>query len=117
MNSPYPRRFDDDGTNVTVDLHGCGVDDAVYIVRRTVQEASRRGRGRVVVIHGKSERDEGSGRRTIKSELDRMLDTGALSTWSSGYTRDSAGGRTTIWMPIGTNPNPARIKMTDVVKE
>lgn len=114
MNSRYPRRFDDDGTNVTVDVHGCSVDDAVYIVRRSVQEANRRGRARVVVIHGMSS-ESGAG-RTIKSDLERRLADGEFATWISGSAQDSVGGRTTLWITIGGGRNPSLIKTSDVVR-
>lgn len=115
MNGRYPRRFLDDGRDVTVDLHGCSVQDAAHIIRRTVQEANRRGRARVVVIHGKSG-VEGPSKRTIKGELERMIDHGDLRAMISGSTRDVAGGQTTLWMNIGPNRNPAQITMRDVVR-
>lgn len=116
MSGGCPRRFGDDGTDVTVDLHGCTVEDAVYIIRRCVQEASRRGRARVVVIHGRSSEMRGGGSsRTIKGELERMLDSGELATWVSGSIGDAAGGQTTLWMSIGQAPNSSRIRMQDVV--
>lgn len=116
MKSRYPKRFDDDGTDVTVDLHGCSVPDAVHIIRRTVQEASVRGRARVVVIHGKSGSGESQTKRTIKEELERMIEGGELASWISGLTQDTAGGRTTLWMPIGPKRNAKSINVRDVVR-
>lgn len=116
MQSRYPKRFEDDGTDVTIDLHGCTVKEAVYAIRRTVQEAHRYGRARVVVIHGKSSGGESASKQTIKGELERMLDGGELSTWISGTMGDSAGGRSTLWIHIGPKRNAARIKLRDVVR-
>ncbi len=117
MTSPRPRRFEDDGTNVTIDLHGCSVQDAEYIIRRTVQEAYRKGRGRVVVIHGKSGTGSDPSKRTIKGALERMIGSGELGSWISGPTRDAAGGKTTLWINIGQKHDAARIKERDVVRE
>lgn len=114
--SRYPKRFDDNGTDVTVDVHGCSVSDAVYIIRRSVQEASGRGRARVVIIHGKSGSGESSAKRTIKEELEHMLATGELASWISQFTQDAAGGRTTLWMPIGPKRNTKPINVREVVR-
>ena len=114
MTSRYPRRFDDDGTDVTVDVHGCCIADALHIVRRSVQEAYRRGRSRVIVIHGLSER--AGGERTIKTELERRLHSGEFASWTSGFTQDHVGGRTTIWTTIGGGSSAARITTRDVVR-
>ena len=114
MTSRYPKRFEDDGTNVTVDVHGCSVSDAAYIVRRSVQEASRRGRARVIVIHGMS--TESGTERTIKSDLERRLASGEFEAWISGSTQDHVGGRTTLWITIGGGRNSSLIKMSDVVR-
>jgi len=115
VRSRYPKRFDDNGVDVTVDLHGCSVADAVRIIRRTVQQASGRGRARVVVIHGRSGAGESAMRRTIKDELERMIGEGDLARWISHSTQDTAGGRTTLWMPIGPKRNATPIKVRDVV--
>ncbi len=114
MTSRFPRRFEDDGTNVTVDVHGCSVADAIHIVRRSVQEAHRRGRARVVVIHGMSSQSGAVG--TIKSDLERRIANGEFEMWVSGSTQDNVGGRTTLWTPIGGTRNPTLIKAADVVR-
>lgn len=113
MTSRFPKRFEDDGTNVTVDVHGCSVADAIFIVRRTVQEAYRRGRARVVVIHGMSAQSGAD--RTIKSDLERRIANGEFETWISGSTQDNVGGRTTLWTTIGGGRNPKLIKVGEVV--
>lgn len=113
MSSRYPRRFEDNGTDVLIDVHGCTIADAIYIIRRSVQEASRRGRGRVVVIHGLSA--DSDAERTIKTDLEKRLSGGEFDPWISGSTQDSIGGRTTLWTKIGGGRNPARIKVNDVV--
>lgn len=114
MTSSFPRRFDDTGTDITVDVHGCSIADAIYIVTRCAQEAYRRGRSRVVVIHGASA--ESGAERTIKSELERRLDDGSFEAWVSGQTQDGAGGRTTLWIIIGGQRKPGKIQVSDVVR-
>lgn len=114
MNSRYPKRFEDDGTNVTVDVHGCSVADALYIVRRSVQEAFRRGRARVIVIHGLSTTSRAE--RTIKSELERRLANAEFDAWINGSTQDNVGGRTTLWISIGGPRNSSPIKVHHVVR-
>ncbi len=111
----FPRRFQDDGTTVTVDLHGCTVRDGLYIARRCVQEAFRRGRSKVEVIHGSSTSRGSDHERTIKSRLMQELEAGGLSEWASGHVTDPAGGRTTIWIMFGANANPARMRAADVL--
>lgn len=112
-NVEYPKRFEDDGDEVVVDLHGCSVDAALYIIRRTVQEASRRGRSRVVAIHGRSR----SGRsRTIRGELKRGLEFGEYDEWVSRTIEGAAGGQTVLYMPIGLKKIPDRIRQQDVMR-
>ncbi|MEX2400916.1 MAG: Smr/MutS family protein [Rhodothermales bacterium] len=110
----FPKRFEDDGGTVTVDLHGSTVRDALYIARRCVQEGYRQGRSKVDVIHGASTSGRES-RRTIKTALLDQLERGAFADWSSGHTTDASGGRTTVWLNIGPNADPARIRVNDVV--
>ena len=111
----YPRRFDDDGTDVTLDVHGLSVDEALGLVDRTLQEAHRRGRARVVVIHGSSSADVG-GRRTIKTELERQLADGAYATWVSGPRWSGDGGQCTLWLQLGPPRNLSKIRADDVVR-
>lgn len=112
--SAYPRRFTDDGRDVTVDLHGCTVDDALYIVRRTVAEATAAGRARVVVIHGAS--TTGAGNRTIKSALGDLLASGALAAWVTGVLESPDGGQRTLWLPVGSPARSKRLDVRDVVR-
>ena len=114
MTSRYPRRFDDDGTDVTVDVHGCSVDDALGIIRRTSEEAFRRGRARVIVITGASSTDRGE-RRTIKTALEDGLGRGAYEDWVTGPHWSDDGGRCTLWIRLGPSRDATRIKTEDVV--
>ena len=114
MRSIYPRRFQDDGTSVTVDLHGCTVPDAMQILRRTLQKAADAGRAKVVAIHGTSTTDQPDA-PTIKAALARALDAGSLDEWVTGAQWSGLGGECTLWLPIGTPSRPARINVREVV--
>ncbi len=109
-----PKRITDDGNVVTLDLHGCTVDDGLHVVRRSLQEAYRRGRTKLDVIHGTSTSERSRHERTIKNELLHRLDGGRFSEWASGYTTDASGGRTTFWINLGANSNPNRLRANDV---
>lgn len=72
------RLLHDDGTTVTLDLHGLGVSDAEACLRKTVAVAAARGRGTVRVIHGSSTSDPLARNRTIKHMLEELLASRAL---------------------------------------
>ena len=116
MPQSRPKRFLDDGTSVLIDLHGCSVDQALYIVGRTLNEAFRRGRSKVDVIHGTSTSDSFGYTRTIKNELERRLLAGEYDAWVSGRVQDPSGGRTSLAVKIGSKPDPRRIREMDVVR-
>jgi DNA-nicking Smr family endonuclease len=111
-----PGLLADDGTTVTLDLHGCSVEDGIFVLRRTLQEALRRGRTKVDVIHGSSTSLHSRHSRTIKNELMDRLQRGAFSEWTSGHTTDASGGRTSLWIYLGVNASPARIRAEDVAR-
>lgn len=116
MTSCYPRRFSDDGTDVSVDVHGCSVDDALGIIGRAAEEAFRRGRARVIVVHGTSSTDRGMRRRTIKTALQDQLSRGAYEGWVTEPHWSDDGGRCTLWIKLGSRWDGARIKTEDVVR-
>ena len=111
-----PRDLRDDGSVVTVDVHGCGVPDALAIIKRSIQEAHRRGRSRVDVVHGFSTSDQFGYERSIKNEFKRHLDAGDYRAWVAGSYEDVSGGRTSLALNLGPNSNPARIKPGDVAR-
>jgi DNA-nicking Smr family endonuclease len=116
MRSYRPKKFNDDGTTVTIDLHGCSIDDGLYIIRRTLQEAHHRGRSRVEVIHGSSTSDLHGYTRTLKNALRQGVDAGDYAEWISGHVESTDGGRTSLWLKLGSSPNSARISESDVVR-
>lgn len=115
MTHPHPRRFEDDGSVVTLDVHGCSVDDALYMIRRSLQEAYRRGRKKVEIIHGVSTSVGDRDGRTIKNEVEKRLAAGEFADWTSGYVQDGSGGRTSLWIRLGSPSNRQRIAVSHIV--
>ncbi len=72
---PVPR-VSDDGTCITLDLHGASVSEAAVLTRKLLQKALSRGRGTVKIIHGSSTTTADTGRETIKSTLHALFDGG-----------------------------------------
>jgi len=69
-------RLRDDGSRPELDLHGCSVDEALHLARRLIIESVRHGRNSVRLIHGKS--SSSPGKRTIKSALTELIESGQL---------------------------------------
>ena len=109
-----PKDLRDDGSIVTVDVHGCTVQDALAIIRRSVQQAHRRGRSRLDVVHGFSTSDRFGYERSIKNEFRKRLDAGEYRAWVSGSYEDASGGRTSLALNLGSRPDPTRLKAGDV---
>lgn len=106
---PGPK-LKDDGSTVTLDLHGVTVDEAIDLTYDTLRLAQDRGRASLKVIHGSS--TSAPGRRTIKSALYDLLNRGML-----------AGGHThimkqrsyfTLSLDITASSDPTRIRLVDV---
>jgi len=79
-------QLEDDGSRVTLDLHGLSVDEAIDLTYSTLRLAEDRGRNRLKVIHGSSTTQAGQP-RTIKSELHDLLDRGTLGTHATDVVR------------------------------
>ena len=78
-------KLHDDGSSVTLDLHGTTVDEAIDLTFRTVYLAEERGRARLKLIHGSS--TSGGGHRTIKQALYELLDEGSLGAHATSTMR------------------------------
>ena len=74
---PRPRLIDD-GSTVTLDLHGVTVEEALRLVRATANLATARGRSALRVIHGASTSDPRTRNRTIKHAIHDLLDEEGL---------------------------------------
>jgi hypothetical protein len=86
---PYAT-LDDNGSTVVLDVHGLTVDEAMHLIRRTLREAARRGRGAVKVIHGSSSSDPHTRNRTIKHALLDALDAQLLAPPVTGAWRNES---------------------------
>lgn len=105
-------QLDDDGTAVTLDLHGATVDEAVNLSLRTVRLAANRGRMRVTLIHGKSTTRQGS-LRTIKRALHDVLDDGGFAPHASEGWR--ADGYLVLSLSVTSSSDPTPITLRDVM--
>ncbi len=104
-------RLSDDGTTVTLDLHGAHVDDALDLACRTAALAARRGRSALRLIHGTSTSDPCARNRTIKHALYDLLDDGDLPEAQSAVR---LGGETLVSLPLGARPDATPIRLSDV---
>ena len=103
---PAPRPTDD-GSTVTLDLHGTRVDEAVRMAARLVEIARARGRMGVRLIHGTSTSDPRARNRTIKHALHDLLDEG-LPAVASDFRTESVLHLSLV--PTGrTDPRPVRL--------
>lgn len=105
-------QLDDDGTAVTLDLHGATVDEAVDLSLRTVRLAADRGRTRVTLIHGASTTRRGA-RRTIKRALHDLLDDGAFRPHATEGWR--ADGHLVLSLGVTTASDATPITLRDVL--
>lgn len=103
----------DDGSTVTLDLHGATVNEAMQLIYAAVREANARGRSSLRIIHGSSTSDARTGNRTIKHELLAELDGGSLSRLITGTVR--LENETLLSLPIGVSGHRGRISMLDLV--
>lgn len=106
---PRPR-LTDDGRQVTLDLHGARVDEAVRLAEAVVEEAAYRGRSSVRLVHGTSTADRGAD-RTIKTALLRLLDEGGFPQASSSFSTDAA---LLLGLPPVSSSDSSRITLADV---
>ncbi len=104
-------RLEDDGTTVTLDLHGLTVDDALSVTRHTLQLAEERGRATLKVIHGHSTSGM-PGQRTIKTALYRELEHGFLSHYQTNHHRETGALLLSLGVSIGASSE--RIQTTEI---
>ena len=104
-------RLDDDGTTVTLDLHGLTIDEALAVTRRTLDLAEARGRATLKVIHGHSTTGM-TGQKTIKTALYDALDQGFLQGYQSNHHRQQ--GALILALGIGKTEAADRIRPTEV---
>jgi len=107
-------RLVDDGTTVTLDLHGERVDAALRTARRALVAAARAGRRRLRIVHGTSTTaTTGTGARTIKTELYRWLDGGSAD--GLYVSADRAETVLTLHLDLTARVHPRRLAVRDVL--
>ena len=104
-------RLSDDGSTVTLDLHGARVEEALVFVRQTVDAARVRGRSAVRVVHGASTSDPLARNRTIKHALLDLLDEGGLLGITDAVRFES---ETLLSLPLGAPHNPSPLRLLDL---
>ncbi len=98
----------DDGALPTLDLHGCTVDEALFLIRQLIEVSVQYGRNTIKIIHGKSTTTLGI--RTIKSALNELVNSGELSDAVNG-TYKSDGYMLISLRRFGTQHPSGRITM------
>jgi hypothetical protein len=103
----------DDGSTVTLDLHGLTIDEALRLAQRLVAEAGRRGRATIKLVHGSSTSNGAYRSRSIKHELYDLLETGAFGTQISGHfkTEDVL----VLSLPLSASADQRLIRLRDVL--
>jgi len=109
LEMPGPR-LDDDGSTVTLDLHGLTVDEAIDVTYDTLRLAQDRGRASLKIIHGSS--TSAPGRRTIKSALYERLESGMLVGGHVHVMKKRSS--ITLSLDITASTDPTRIRLLDV---
>lgn len=104
-------QLEDDGSKVTLDLHGLSVDEALDLTYSTLRLAEDRGRNRLKVIHGSST-TQGGQRRTIKSALHDRLDQGHLASHATEVVRSR--DTLTFVLDLTATSNSTPIELRDV---
>lgn len=107
-----PRSLEDDGADVTVDVHGCSVEEALYFVDRCLSAASSAGRQRLHVIHGLGGTDP---RSSIRAALREAIARGEYDALTVDSVELSGGGKTVFALDSGGGRLTGRITINDVL--
>lgn len=106
---PFPQ-IRDNGQTVELDLHGARVEDAVALTRKLLDEATRRGRSSVRLIHGHSTSDGMN--YTIKRALYDLLEESSVAAQFGSVVRSE--GSLLISLPIVAGGDTRRISFLDL---
>lgn len=104
-------QLNDDGTTVTLDLHGLSVEEALDLTYSTLRLAEDRGRNRLTLIHGSST-TQGPQDRTIKSALHDRLDRGDLAVHATSVLRSK--DTLTLMLDLTAPSDPTPIELREV---
>lgn len=99
----------DDGTKVTLDLHGLSIDEAIDLTYSTLRLAENRGRNRLKVIHGSSTTQAGQ-HRTIKRALHDLLDRGSLGAHATDIMRSRDTLTFVLDLTAPSDPTPIQLR-------
>lgn len=99
---------DDDGSVVTLDLHGATVNEAIDMTYRTLRLAEDRGRTRLKLIHGSSTTSGNT--RTIKTALHDLLDRGELGAHATNVVRSENSLVLALDLTATADPTPIRLR-------
>jgi hypothetical protein len=105
-----PVRVLDDGSTLTLDLHGASVEDAERLVRRAVSVGASRGRHALRIIHGASTSDRRVRNPTIKHRVEDLLAAGLPGAGDFLHLE----GATTVSLTVGKSPDRRRITLADL---
>ena len=104
-------RLDDDGSRITLDLHGVDVDRAVEMAGAAIIEAARHGRTSLRIVHGASTAERGH-ERTIRGELRDAVQHGDFDRHVTTHLFDDGS----MLLGLAPSPRPAdgRVRLGDV---
>lgn len=105
MHDTTPRYLVDDGVDITLDVHGCTVDDALSYVDFVLEWAHEAGRMRVSIIHGLGGTDA---RSSIREALRQAIAGGDYEDLISGSMETGGGGKTDCSLRHRPGPGSSR---------
>lgn len=100
----------DDGSTVTLDLHGARVEEALALARNALRLARQRGRHRLDLIHGASTSDRFGTTPTIKHALHDWLD----NRGAAGAQAMRGDATLSLYLGLGQTPDRRRLTLRDV---
>ena len=104
-------KLQDDGTTVTLDVHGASVSEAENVIRTTTRIAAARGRSSLRVIHGASTSGGSYRNKTIKNVLEELLNRGSIPNVTDHIQMD---GVTLISLRASGKRDSRKISLFDV---
>lgn len=105
-------RLTDDGSSLTLDLHGARIAEAERMILGAARLGAERGRTRLTVVHGGSTSSALYRNRTIKHALYDLLDDGDLDRWVTDSVR--LEGSTVLSLPLRGSSDLRRLTLADL---
>jgi sugar phosphate isomerase/epimerase len=106
-----PRRFEDSGIEVTIDVHGSTVPAALELIDRAVELAHAAGRQKLIVIHGMGGTDPKS---SIRQALRESITNGEYDDIVADSVELAGGGRTDMALRYHGPPLARRLTTNDL---